>query len=226
MDKEIVSIENNILDFIKIYPQFIVVNENEGFLLSGLYHLFKEHNGIYIEDFFYLKIFVSAPPNYGLIPIVYEDGRIGDFQHKYLDNSLCLGIPLEILAFLKKTRFNLVLFFERYIIPYLYNAIYFEIYRNMPFGEWAHGINGYLEFFKEIFKIKSDENTKSFINYLLAHKYYKGHNLCPCNSGLKIRECHKEVLFKYFNEHQDDLMIEIRNYIAEVNKDVKSKDKR
>jgi uncharacterized protein YchJ len=53
----------------------------------------------------------------------------------------------------------------------------------------------------------------------IAQKEYRGHNECPCGSGLKIRNCHGKVM-KPFYENKTAREI-IRNDIEYIRKEVK-----
>lgn len=195
---------------------FLKVQENEeNFVISGLYHMRIYYLDEYLEDFFELEIRIDKI-RYTL-PIVFEKRRIKNFHHKFVDGSLCLAVPMEITLFLKKHKNDLTMFFDNFIIPYLYGYTYFEMYNVMPFGERSHGVDGYVEYFNDIFGINNKKHTETFIQYIINNSKYRGHHICPCGSNKKIRDCHKDIIFHYYNENNEVVLNEIKKYIGKLN---------
>jgi hypothetical protein len=58
-----------------------------------------------------------------------------------------------------------------------------------PFGQWAHGVKGVFQFYREILKTSDLRAITTYLDYLAAKKI-KGHWPCPCRSGRKLRDCH------------------------------------
>jgi hypothetical protein len=219
---------DNINQFLELYPEFYIVSvDNEKYILKGHYHLNGSFNDIKLEDFFDLKMILSLDHQHHKVIkiVVFEETRIIDFHHKFTNGSLCLGIPIEISKYLKDNKNDISKFFEAFIIPYLYSYLYYEIYEYMPFGEREHGDIGYLQYYIEVFNVKDTHQLKSMVDYLVKHKEYKGHHECPCGSGKKIRNCHKVILYQFYNHHEDLLIQELRREIEAV-KNGKKKNKR
>lgn len=212
-----------IQSFIDNYPFFTREDVDDNTTFSGLYHFNMCYKDICFDDYFELIIIINR--NKKNNPIVYERRRIEKFHHKFTDGSLCLGIPMEITLYLKRNNFDLVLFFKNYIDTYLYGFLYYEQYSIMPFGERSHGYQGYIEYFRDIFGLSNENGLTNFLNYLSNNLEYKGHHNCPCGSGLKVRNCHKDVLFHYFNVKNEIVIAEIRKYLEGI-KHVKIKNTR
>jgi len=214
------DVSEQIKDFLDKYSSFTMEEEQDRWILKGLYHLNVNYNEIQIEDYFQLEIHIIK--NQKTLPIVYEKRRIGPFHHKFTDGSLCLEVPMKISISFKKNKNNLCLFFEEFVIPYLYGYVYYEMYGVMPFGERSHGENGYIEYFMDIFNLQSKKKLIDFLQYLINTASYRGHHICPCGSNRIIRNCHKDVMFHYFNEENEVVLNEIKKYLREQ-KNVKSK---
>ena len=91
------------------------------------------------------------------------------------------------------------------MFPFFYSYFYYQLYRLSPFGERSHFGRGILESIQEFFKLKTLKETKILIKNLYKRKYkrmikYKKslpNYICPCGSGKKIHNCHKEELISY-----------------------------
>lgn len=81
---------------------------------------------------------------------------------------------------------------------YLYTYRYYEEYGIYPFGERSHGIMGDLEYIKELFNVKEWGQVFDIMHFI-ANFSYRGHLLCPCGSGKRLRNCHGDILMKVMN---------------------------
>ena len=52
---------------------------------------------------------------------------------------------------------------------------------------------GILEYYKELFSVQDGWQVLGLLK-ILADDNYKGHTLCPCGSGQKLRNCHGNLL--------------------------------
>lgn len=175
---------------IKKYP-FLVANVNqEGYLLTGTIEMNAIYNEIPLYDKY--EIEMKIPHNFPLaIPIVKElNGKVPKgLQHFLEDGSLCLGAPCELYDYLG-THGTILEFIDDIVISYLYTCSYFIRYRTIPYGERSHGIQGIIEAFMERYAIKSEQELFPLLAYVTGLVKYRGHELCPCGSGQKLRRCH------------------------------------
>jgi len=63
-----------------------------------------------------------------------------------------------------------------------------------PFDEWSHGIEGQLEYYREVFGTDNLGHVRKYLEYMIAKKV-KGHWECPCGSGRRIRDCHSQQIY-------------------------------
>lgn len=126
--------------------------------------------------------------------------------HVYPNRSLCLCIPLEWDIKLPNG-FNLADYFTNLLIPYFYYQSFFEKYGEEPWKGYAHGDIGLLESFhrralnnklsNEIVEMYFEGVTSNLKKKLNTRRMIKGHHLCFCGSGQKIRNCHREAQFGF-----------------------------
>jgi hypothetical protein len=164
-------------------------------VVQGVLEFEASHEEIQIQDAFQIKLLI--PDDYNKTPPqAYETGgRIPKDFHTYSDDSLCLAPPIEIRRKFLETP-TLMGFVERLLIPYLFSFSYWKEHGRMPYGELSHGPEGILQYYLESFKVDSEVIVLNFLK-LLAIENYRGHHDCPCGSGLKIRQCHKESILRY-----------------------------
>lgn len=126
--------------------------------------------------------------------------------HCFKDWHSCLCFELEIPDYLPNG-FNVQDFFHNLLIPYFYAQSYFEKYDEWPWGEYAHDILAFFEWYyyrkitepEKIIKenllfLKKQKLWKQIKDLLHPKKQVKGHHYCLCGSQLKFRDCHPEML--------------------------------
>ena len=81
------------------------------------------------------------------------------------------------------------------------NHIIFQRYGEFPFGERGHGWDGIIQAYSELFNepdyIKTIRLMKS-----ISIGQYRGHALCPCGSGQKLRACHGPFIMKFYADNR------------------------
>lgn len=188
------------------YPDLKKVIYADKYELVGLFHFTATFGNVPIDDSFNIRIIVEKDyPN--RFPVVEElDGRIdSSFSHFYSrtplqikrgqSGLLCLGSRFEMRLHLEADN-SLLNFINRFVISYLYAYCYWEIYSIMPYGERSHGIDGDIEFILEYLEIEDPSQILSFANSIANSNFrYIGAKLCPCGSGMQMRDCiHKKLL--------------------------------
>jgi len=163
-------------------------------VLRGNIHFSANHKDYIIKDSF--NVLISLPQNYPDDPPRVQEtgGRIPKEFHTNPDGTLCLGVPIAVrIKFLQNPR--LLSFIEEQIIPFLFSFCYWQEKRELPFGEFSHGGKGIRDYYKDIFKVK-DYLHVLYLLKILTDKSYHGHLLCPCDSGIILRNCHgKQLLY-------------------------------
>lgn len=176
-------------------------------------HVVEEYNVI-------IKLYTT---NSEMLPRIYEtEGKVPQsFNHKLNDGSLCLATEGEQRLYFSEN--SLKDWIEDYVIPYFFAVEYFKKYNKYPFGDRAHGWKGILQFYQDAFKVDTLEQAYNMLKYLVLNKY-RGHALCPCGSGEKVRNCHKDINLYYRHEDRLKVLKEDYDYIEYERKlDAKNK---
>lgn len=171
--------------------------------LRGLLFFNREYNSTIIEDNYAIEIMLESKEN-SILPTVKEiNQRIKHIAqdlskspldlHLNVDDTLCLCIkPIEETYF--PNGFDIKIFFEQVLEPYLYWVSFYEKFTFPPWDEYAHGKWGYLELYGEN-KISLNDIEPYFkLNELGVLKKLKGHHQCPCGNKKKLRTCHPLIL--------------------------------
>ena len=146
------------------------------------------------------KIVLVFPPDYPKNwPVMYcNDSKlpIGNIdRHIMGDGSACLGVKGEIAKRWQLNR-TLVHFLKDFVEPFLAWQAYYEIFQKPP--EWGgrpHGGPGILEFYAELLNVPIESNVVGFMKLLARKNRPKGHEICPCDSGQRLRNCHRELVY-------------------------------
>lgn len=180
----------------KKYPNLSWTWKNDAPSVTGTYFFKAERNGIVLEDSF--KILITFPPDYpNSLPHAFElDGRIESSYHHFLsDGSLCLGTEIDLYKIFALSP-CLDTFMTEILNPYLYRWLYIKRFRREPWIDRSHGNRGIIESYAEALEIPSDKNIVKEFLALLAEKNVRANSLCPCNSGKKVKCCHRKKLEK------------------------------
>ena len=128
------------------------------------------------------------------VPAVYEaNGRIRPFAdyHAYRDARACLWAPGERWKHWPRGS-SLVDFLKGPLRSHLADRAYFELS-----GEWLverpHNEDGVVQAFEEMLGIVGADRVTAFLR-LFTRGQPKGHWICPCGSGLRLRDCHGDVV--------------------------------
>lgn len=201
------SIQNQFEELRINYPGLSLRKDDKSFFIEGMLDFIATYNEVPIEDTFDIMIIVPEEYPYQL-PKIFETGyRIPEDYHKLVDGSLCLSTMLGIRIKLAADS-SLKAYVEKLVIPYLYSFRYKQIYGEMPYGELSHN-RGITEFYCELFKTDSADVAIGLLKILAGR--YRGHQLCPCGTGMKLRDCHgnfiREVqIYQDKNDYELDLI--------------------
>lgn len=163
--------------------------------IRGTFVMDANHNGVRFLKEYSIKIDLTEDKT----PLIREIGHHIDstYPHRYTNGGLCLGTETDIiLSCCRDDKFDISLWFDTFVISYFYSYEYFKRMGEYPFGERSHGENGILEYYMETFNLDNFEQARAFIEFVNQHHQYRGHFFCPCGSGKRIRDCHKNEFIK------------------------------
>ena len=175
-----------------------------------------------LEDAYRLRIDVPRGfPNE--VPVVTEiGGRIprGDPDaHVNPDGSLCLGAPLRLVLIARQDS-SVLGFFDRCVVPALYNATYRERHGGrVPLGELAHGAGGELDDYVDIFGVETYAQAVEALQLAGTKRRAANKQPCPCGCGRRLGVCRTNERVRFVREtvgrpqcreHAKDLLDRVR----------------
>jgi hypothetical protein len=189
-----------LLQLVIVGPEFRInshfVLKHEFAVVQGTYSLCDPN---LMSDIEY-KIVLVFPPDYPKnCPVMYcNDPKlpIGNIdRHIMGDGSACLGVKGEIAMRWQSNR-TLVHLLKDFVEPFLVWQACYDIFQKPPeWGERSHLGPGILEFYAELLNVPVDSNVAGFMKLLARKNQPKGHEICPCDSGQRLRNCHRELVY-------------------------------
>lgn len=197
----------NVDKLLEAYPALQKSNsaKHSGFV-HGSFTMHRTYNGVIFVKTYKVKICFDN----NKCPTIYDVGNDikPDYPHKQQNKELCLAVQSEIINnCVTNCHFDFYKWFEEYVIPYFFTYEYYNRFGFYPFGERAHGNEGVFEYYMEIFHLSTYNQVKSFLREVIKRNL-KNHDLCPCGSGMKIRNCHKAEIQKAYESVMYDCIKE------------------
>ena len=173
-----------------------MVLKNESVVVCGTYGISIPNSARHIE----YGISILMPSKYPKqFPNMFcNDPKlpIGDIdRHIMMDGSACLGVYADIM-----TRWSLkpsiVNFLKNFVAPFLVWQAYYDAHKKPPsWGERSHFAEGIIESYAELLCINVRQTVVEFMKLLARKNRPKGHEICPCGSGIRLRNCHRQLLY-------------------------------
>ena len=188
-------------DFLASHPKIRIAEINKDKVdLAGEYYLKAQlKGGQLIERIYQLRLI--CPSDYpNTLPKVLDEG--GYFPrrqeyHTYSDGSFCLGSDLKIKSILRDDH-SLTAFFEKIIVRFLYAVSHFIEFGNFPYGELAHGEQGLIDDYGEMFGLKGKLSVLRALQALGRRKREANKLTCPCGCGLRLGHCEYRFVLNEF----------------------------
>ncbi len=170
-------------------------NGDGRFYLVGNLSFTCSHNDKTIRDDYDIEILIPEdyPRNPPKVKEISNKIPRNKDNHVYpSDGTLCLGAPLAVKRTFAQER-TLLWFTREQVARFLFSYSYKQKYGVMPFGELPHGPEGLLKYYKDLFLVADNWVVLGLLK-VLADDNYRGHTVCPCGSGQKLRNCHGDIL--------------------------------
>lgn len=127
-------------------------------------------------------------------PRVFETGnrlpRVID-RHVFPSGACCLGIWEEWLI---KSDRSFDTFLTGIAHDYFVSQTHFELKGVWPFGERSHGNIGIVESYADVLGVSRELGVVCRYLESLNRLTVKGHIICPCGSGKRVRNCHSDKI--------------------------------
>jgi hypothetical protein len=89
-------------------------------------------------------------------------------------------------------------FIQRLVMPFLDGQFYYDTHGHWPSErQRSHGIPGIMEAYRDFcarLGNNSPETIERLMRLLARKNHPKGHELCPCGSGIRLRNCHANAV--------------------------------
>jgi hypothetical protein len=164
---------------------------SEAVVVEGMFPVV--HEGEVLDRY---KIEITFPSTYPDDPPNVREtaGRIPRIADRHNSSSVaCLFVPLEWKIKRSDARFETFLLGP--VHSYFVGQSLVEAGQPWPFGERKHGVDGALEALRDVLGLTTDDQARTAF-LMLSKPVIKGHWDCPCNSGMRLRDCHGPALWR------------------------------
>ena len=161
--------------------------EGENVVLRGIWPVYGQSE--LIESY---SIKIVLPKDYPIgVPKIYElEGKIPRIPDRHInyDGSACIFSPPERWE-KWPIGSGIDTLLDGPVKDYFFSQAYFERTGKWPFGEWAHGDAGVLQYYIDRLKVLS---LKELMELVLLSQYSSPSRQwrCPCGSQKRYRDCH------------------------------------
>jgi hypothetical protein len=165
-------------------------------LVHGVIDVADEKGQFLTEYGIVLLIPVTYPRQW---PILYgNDAKlpIGDIdRHMLSSGQACLAVDSDIVARWSPA-IGIAGFLRELVEPFLvWQAYYDQFGVPPPWGERPHGKTGIVQYYGDMLSFEDPNIIIAFMRLLARKNSPKGHERCPCGSGLRLRSCHRNLLY-------------------------------
>lgn len=155
-----------------------------------------------ISDGIGYSVDLRLPSNYpDGVPTLWVDARqvpwLSDRHVSERTGEACLCVRSEYRLHWPRGS-DVPLFIERLVLPFFAAQFFYDINGSWPKGAArSHGPDGIIEAYRDLtapLGNSSMEVIEKVMRLLASTRRPQGHELCPCGSGLILRDCHSAVL--------------------------------
>lgn len=150
-----------------------------------------------VIDSFSIEVWIHPEGTRHSVPVVREVGSripwIAD-RHVYPDGRACLFVEAEYW-FKHPDGLDLVQFLRGPVMSYFIGQMSYEQEKRWPFGDRSHGGAGVVEFYGPLVGSHEPRVIKQFLEMIVAKKLRSTWR-CPCRSGLRLWDCHGDIVRK------------------------------
>lgn len=186
-----VSLDKDLNEVLEMFPKLKLFEKDKKKFVCGEIAIFDAADN-YVDSF---DIKVTVPSNYPHgFPLLFETGN--KFEHipdrHISEDGSCCVCSLQESDLISQKGITIKDFFLRYIIPYLANQLYFDSEEEWVNGDYEHGEDGILQFYKELFKADTIEEVINLLTFLNTNKMNRN-DVCFCGKKEKLKRCHLQT---------------------------------
>jgi hypothetical protein len=180
----------------KRFPDVRVIEHQGRLLLEGPFPALDDAGAILRQ----YRLLVAFPQDYpSWIPDTFmQEPHVKHIAARHIfskNGRACLCLIHEVPNYFPTgSRFDT--YFERLLRPWLIGQAYYDENGKWPWPARPHNKEGILEGLGELIGLPGPEVIENFAQLLVRKNRAGGHELCPCSSGDKLRNCHRELYNK------------------------------
>ena len=202
------ALATSLCDASAVQPHMHLDDEGYRVVFRGRYEIRESSE---LLEAFAVDVVLPTDPPRG-IPSVWEVGgripRIADPHHVNGDGSLCVVLP-EAFWYEYPEGLSLSEYLQGPLRHHLAGQAMLLRGEPWPAGEWGHGFEGMFQFYQELFGTRDSKQLQGFLD-LVSRDRVKGHWICPCGSGKKLRHCHGEQVSEVRDRLPETLLVPVR----------------
>lgn len=176
---------------------FVHLGEEDPFLKAdGAIRLDAEHDGVHLVAEMAIEVSIATT-----FPTSIPEVRIRDTELARLyphaesaSGLLCLGVNGDLLLRLATATDPYEEFFNAIVRDNLFAMEYYRRYRTMPFEDRSHYDRGVLEHYEDHFSTDCGKAALRLLQLAARDIPYRRGNKCPCGSGMRIKDCHGDII--------------------------------
>ena len=185
------KINKDIAQVLECYPKLALNEEMKSKFLAGEIDIF-DADGLYIDSY---GVKINIPLNYPFgFPALYEtSNKFPHIPDRHVNEvGSCCVCSLQEEDMIRQKGISIFDYIAGYVVPYLANQIHFDHTGLWANGDYEHGFDGIFQYYRELFKTASIEETTDLL-FILSKCRMNRNDLCFCGSNVKLKRCHLET---------------------------------
>ncbi|MCP4553717.1 MAG: hypothetical protein GY834_17130 [Bacteroidetes bacterium] len=193
--------KHKLIDFDKLRKELFEYNsdlrlskQGNTYCIEGSLPIF--YNNTFIERYLISVDFSRKFPD--KIPIVNEIGgklpKIPDRHFEKNNENACVCLKEEWKSISSKYP-TIIDFLKGPITDFFLWQACFDYYSEDRIGGWAHGIEGRIDYYKQLLKTTDLKIVQNLLYHIAEYKY-KPNWECYCGSGIRACKCHRAFIIQ------------------------------
>lgn len=185
------TLDKDLNEVLEIFPKLKLFEKDKKKTIGGEIDIF-DAAGNYVNSF---DINVVVPRNYPYgFPLLFETSN--KFEHipdRHInEEGSCCVCSLQESDLISQKGIAIKDFFLGYVVPYLANQLYFDSEEEWANGDYEHGAEGILQFYRELFEMEPIHEVINLLSFFNTHKMNRNDN-CFCGKKEKLKRCHLQT---------------------------------
>ena len=185
------SLDSDLREVLEMFPRMKLIENKKRKSLVGEVAVF-DTMGNYVNSYD-VKVLIPINYPYGF-PALFETSN--KFEHgpdrHISDDGSCCVCSLQEADIRKQKGITIKCFFLDYVLRYFANQLYFESEAEWANGDFEHGFEGILQFYRELFQTSDLELVLSHLTQFDAKKINRN-DPCFCGANSKLKYCHYQI---------------------------------